>query len=583
MSSPDTLAAIGTSAGQTRAGVLDAAKGTRATGKPPKASIQSMLTHRWARVLIPSLSDLFFLAIGVWLFLSGGAAGWQGLLADADVGWHIRTGEYILDHHAVPREDLYSFSKPEAQWYAWEWLTDVIDGSLHRAAGLKGVVLAAAVIIALFATLLVRRMVWRGTHLMAALIVALLGVGAASIHFLARPHIYTLLFLSISMWLIEADLAASRERTPSARASSRRIWWLVPLAAVWTNMHGGFLALIAVLGLTMAGLACETVLAGGWKAKESWTNVLRYAGLASACSAATLINPYGWHLHQHVIEYLRSDWIRNVIQEFQSPSFRNENMLQFEVVMLAGLMAALGLFQRRRIVEGLWIVFWAHMALSSARHVPVFITVAAPVVAFEISRWWTAWTAGTGKASLAGIVNQIAADSLAGFNRTSVWPFAAVLALILIGQPRPAAGTSTPVGPAAPNLTTAGLGIHWPQDFPDLVFPTRMVHDHAALIDHSRVLTTDQWGDYLIYTNPRWKVFVDGRSDFYGPEVGNQYLGLINGRWDWQQILAKYRFNLALVPTETAIAQLLKVSPDWRVVEDDGKRILLVRGSTPVP
>src|SRR5580704_19502097 len=81
-------------------------------------TINSVLAARWARILIPSLSDLFFLAILVWLFMSSGAAGWQGLLADADAGWHIRTGQYILDHHAVPRVDLYSFSKPGAPWFA---------------------------------------------------------------------------------------------------------------------------------------------------------------------------------------------------------------------------------------------------------------------------------------------------------------------------------------------------------------------------------------------------------------------------------------------------------------------------------
>jgi len=549
--------------------------------------MESVLAHRWARLLLPSLSDLFFLAIGVWLFVSGGGAGWQGLLADADVGWHIRTGEYILDHHAVPHQDLYSFSKPGAPWYAWEWLSDVIDGGLHRMAGLKGVVLLAAVIIALFGATLIRRMVWRGTHLMVALVVALLGVGAAAIHFLARPHIYTLLFLSCSMWVIEAD--RERTLTDSSSAGSRRIWWLVPLTVLWTNMHGGFLALIAVLGLTTAGLAIENLLAGNWNPRTfawaNWTNVLRYAGLTGACATVTLINPYGWRLHQHMLAFLRTDWFRNVYQEFQSPSFRSEYMMQFEALMLVGLMAALALFQRRRVVEGLWIVYWAHMALASARHVPVFVTVAAPVVACEISRWWAGWTAGAGKASLVGIVNQIAADALAGFRRTSVWPAVAVLALVLIGGPSESSNNgSLNDGPApAHNALTAGLTIRWPQDFPDLLFPTKMVHDHASLIFASRVLTTDQWGDYLIYTNPKGKVFVDGRGDFYGPEVGNEYIGIINGRWDWQQIFAKYQFNLALVPTESAISQLLKLSPDWRAVADDGKTILLVRGNPAVP
>jgi hypothetical protein len=102
--------------------------------------------------------------------MSSGAHGWQSLLADADVGWHIRTGEYILDHHQVPHHDLYSFSKPGAPWYAWEWLTDIIDGLLFRWAGLKGIVLAAGALIALFASTLMRRVVDAGAHLFVALL-----------------------------------------------------------------------------------------------------------------------------------------------------------------------------------------------------------------------------------------------------------------------------------------------------------------------------------------------------------------------------------------------------------------------------
>jgi hypothetical protein len=507
--------------------------------------MESVLVHRWARVLIPSLSDLFFLAILVWLFMSGGAAGWQGLLADADLGWHIRTGEFILATHTVPHHDLYSFSKPDAPWYAWEWLTDVLAAGLHSLAGLKGIVLAAGVLISIFATSLIRRMALRGTHIMVALGVALLGVGSASIHFLARPHILTLVLLSISVWIIEAD----REH------GGRRIWWLIPLTIVWTNLHGGFLALIAVLGLTTIGTALEAWFGGSGTIR----NALRYGLLTVGCAVASLINPYGWKLHIHVGDYLQSGWIRNVVQEFQSPSFRSENMLQFEALMLVGIMVAAGLFRRRRIVEGLWIVFWAHMALGSVRHVPVFVAVVAPILAVELSGWWTAWTAAAKKSSLPGILNQIAGDCLPGFCRSSVWPAVVVVALVFIGAPIP-----------------------WPRDFPDLLFPTTMIHTNLDLIAKSRVLTTDQWGDYLIYTDPRLKVFVDGRSDFYGPEVGGEYLRLIGGQWDWQQIMEKYQFDLALLPTQMSITQLLKVTPGWRVLEDDGKRVLLVRAMTSV-
>jgi len=503
--------------------------------------MESVLASRWARVLIPSLSDLFFLAILVWLFMGGGAA----LLTDGDVGWHIRTGEYILDHHAVPHQDLYSFSKPGAPWYAWEWLTDILDASLHRLAGLKALVMMSGLVIAAYATTLVRRIVWHGVHMFVAIVVTLIGIGSSWMHFLARPHIFTLLFVSISLWLVEAD----------RKAPGRRIWWLVPVTILWTNLHGGFLVLIATLALTAAGTAIES-----WMGRAHWRSAARYGALTIACAAASLVNPYGYRLHTHMLEYLRSDWIRSVIQEFQSPSFRNETMMQFEILLVIGLIVAGSLFRRRRIVEGLWVVFFAHISLVSVRHVPVFVAAVTPVIAMEITRWWTNWTAPAGKRSLVAIINQMAADQVGGFRRSSAWPLIAGAAVILVG-PR----------------------IPWANQFPEVMFPVKMVRAHAAEIFGSRVLTTDQWGDFLIYTNPQQKVFVDGRSDFYGPEIGNQYLHLTGGQPDWERVMAKYDFTVALLPTETALTQLLKQRPEWRTVEEDGKRILLARRTTSVP
>jgi hypothetical protein len=235
-------------------------------------------------------------------------------------------------------------------------------------------------------------------------------------------------------------------------------------------------------------------------------------------------------------------------------------MMQFELLMVTGIIIAGALLRRRHVVEALWIVFWAHMSLSSVRHVPVFVTVCAPIIATEVAAWWTAWTAKDKKSSLVGIVNQMAADSLAGFRRTSILPWAVAAALIAIGSP-----------------------IKWPQDFPSQLFPTKMYHDNAELIARSRVLTTDQWGDYLIYQNPQQKVFVDGRSDFYGETVGKQYIQVIHGHWRWREWMTKYDFDLALIPTETAAAALLKQEPGWRTLTDDGKQILLVRDRQLVP
>src|SRR5579863_3637426 len=93
----------------------------------------------------PSLSDFAFIApLAVQFGLAGGA---HGLLGDGDTGWHIRTGEWILDNGRIPRHDIFSFTKPGQPWFAWEWLWDLCMGVLHRHGGLQSIVLANSLLV----------------------------------------------------------------------------------------------------------------------------------------------------------------------------------------------------------------------------------------------------------------------------------------------------------------------------------------------------------------------------------------------------------------------------------------------------
>ncbi len=283
-----------------------------------------------ARIFKPSLSDCFFIALILWLFVWG-ASGWIALLGDGDTGWHIRTGQYILEHHRVPTQDLFSFSRPGAPWFAWEWLTDVTYAVSFQMAGLKAIVLVAAVMIALFATVVLRYTLWRGANALVAALTTLLAVGASSMHFLARPHLFTLLLLPVCLWLVEAD----------RRENTRWLWALIPVTAVWTNLHGGFVIFLACLGLLVAGLRDRNGARPSSKA-GAWPQIRRYSALLAGCSLASLANPYGVQLHVHISEYLRADWIKNMVQEFQAPTFRSEGQLQYEAV-------AAGRFDHQRL------------------------------------------------------------------------------------------------------------------------------------------------------------------------------------------------------------------------------------------
>ena len=497
-----------------------------------------MVAAGWRRFVVPSLSDLVFIFLIVWPFMVNDA-GWNVLLNDGDTGWHIRVGESILATGAVPVTDPFSFSKPGAPWYAWEWLSDVAMAGLHGWGGLKAVTLAAGVMIALFGVLLLRYMLWRGANTLIALLVTLLAFGAASVHFLARPHLFTMVLSVIALWMLEAG----------HRKPSWKLWLLVPLTVLWTNLHGGFLVLFVALGGLVVGRFLE-----GWidpKLRSArWVEARRYSVLGVLCAASSVVNPYGIELHRHIVAYLRSDWIKSVVAEFQSPSFRAENVLQFEIMLLVGLMVAGWFLSRKRLVEAFWILAWAHFALSSARHIPIFVIFAGPLVALELTRPWRKWNERAGPKSVVGILNQLSEDLKPGFGRTSLWPLAFVVFLVL-----------------------SGPWLKWPTDFPEK--PVAMIHRNENRIRGARVFADDEWGDYLIYAfYPEQRVFVDGRSDFYGPEVGDKYLALLNGGPKWKSILAEYDFDLVLVPAKTPLASLLRQSPDWALVDSNDKAVL---------
>ncbi len=499
-----------------------------------------------AACLRPSYLDCLLIAVLVWLFVAA-SPGWERLLRDGDTGWHIRTGELILTERAVPRQDPFSFTKPGAPWFAWEWLADVFYAVLHKAWGLKAIVLLAGFQIALLAVLLVRGMVATGVHPLLALGLTLLGMGAASVHFLARPHLFTWLFLAAAWQLVERD-----QRHPG-----KVVWLLVPATALWANLHGGWLALVGSLGVLAAGRAAESWLVPAERSARR-RQALKMAALAGACTAASLANPYGYHLHTHLYGYLTSDWIRQAVDEFQSPSFRHENMLHFELLLFAGVAAAAGYLRRRQVGEALLILAWAHLALQSVRHVPVFVVVAIPLLAAGCQRAWNSFIEVQPSRSPAFFINDLGREWAAGFRRLSLWSAVALTALVLGSPPE-----------------------RWPGDFPRGLFPLQMTSEHAAVLEGARLLTSDEWADYLLYKlHPRQRVFFDGRSDFYGEQLGREYVTLVNARGNWRALAEKHGVDAVLCPSDWPLGSVLENEPGWRLRAKDGQARLFLKNRT---
>jgi len=475
--------------------------------------------------LLPSIGDFAFLL--PILFLFGRMNGARTLLGDGDTGWHIRTGEWILAHGRVPHRDIFSFTRPDQTWYAWEWLSDVLMGWLHRVGGMQGVLLGAIVLLCVTFALLYRLVLLKSGSALFAFVLTAIAAGGSSIHWLARPHLFTMLLLIVFYSILEDG--------------RMRLLFILPVVAVlWTNLHGGFLVGILLVGAYAGGELIGALLARESGARHaafgrSW----RYGLAAAGCLAASLINPYGWRLHAHLLRFLASPAYFQNIAEFASIGFRHPLAGFFEVMLLLGVAAAFWHLSQRRFVPALLLVGYAHLALLSIRNIPLFMIVAAPPVGAALAAWLNSFP-------LNALSRRISAAA-AGPHWHVAGPAAvAILGIIMYG--------------AAPSvLFQATYDSH--------AFPVAAL---APLRNTDRIFTSDTWGGYLIYRRYPAKVFVDGRSDFYGPEFEDQYAHISGVRYDWQAILAGYGVDTVLLAVDSPLSGALKVSPAWRAVYDDG-------------
>jgi len=202
------------------------------------------------------------------------------------------------------------------------------------------------------------------------------------------------------------------------------------------------------------------------------------------------------------------------------------------------------------------LLLWAHAALLAARHIPIFMIVAAPMVA-------------------------AAAD--AGLRRLPAAPVAAWLQQLAARFNRLIRETSETDAIARWHLASlAGVALvaallyapHPPKRFRAEFDPKRYPADAVSALGRypaARVFTFDQWGDYLIYRlYPRSRVFVDGRSDFYGDAFETKLLDVLNVNYGWDQTLSRFGVDTVLMPPNSPLTGALKESSRWRVVYDDG-------------
>lgn len=473
-----------------------------------------------------------------------------------DLFWQLRAGREILTTHLPPTHDAYSWTRPGAPWIVHEWLAfAALWAAYAGSGGFAGVwLLQAALVCATFALLFAR--LWRETE-GAPLTSFLLAVGAAlvaSAFFQPRPHLFSYLFLTLTVGLA---LAVRRQET-----DTRRLWGLVPLFALWANLHAGVLVGVVILALFALGDALEGGLLTprGDPARQS---LLRQAGrlglVAAACGAATLATPYGPQLYHNFGATLSNSTAMNSVIEWFSPNFHEPYGKCLEALMAVCVFGLLFSRQKRDVATLLILAAFVHAGLTAYRNVPLFALVGVLVTARHVQSALTACLA-----RCAG--GDSASPSLFG-TAPPARILGAVAAVFLLLMAARAAKILQKATEAASNPLERIARVTIALDaFPEkacrfleaMRFPTTL-----------RLYNEYDYGGYLIWRVPQYPVFMDGRADIYFGRVLEDYVKVHKLAYNWRDILARYQPDMALLSAETVEARLFLASPEWALVYSD--------------
>jgi hypothetical protein len=440
------------------------------------------------------------------------------LLTDSDTYWHIITGKWILDHNALPRVDIHSFTRAGDPWISSSWLAQVLYSGAYEFAGWAGpVILASGSIAATFAllALLLGRRIPATYAVLTAFAAFVLSAG----HFLARPHV---LALPVMLAWVGGLLSASERREAPS-------FWLLPLLALWTNLHGGF-----VFGLALVAPFAIDAL---WNADHSQRRplALRWIVFGLGALAACCATPYGWESILASRRILELGELLHVISEWMPANFSSFSRFEACLVVLIGGALFCGVkLSPPRILLVLGLL---HMAVAHVRNIELFALLIPLVVLTPVASQF-----GLRGARPVSTFPAAAVATLAAILAVSTWAYAANTRFLLEASQSPAAAV-------------------------DVLRERHPKH----------VLNDLRFGGYLIARGV--PVFIDGRAELYGEQFEMAYLRALDLKDVnvFLNLLETYDIDAVLLTPATPAVTLLNHLDGWQRVYADENAVLHIR------
>ncbi len=454
-------------------------------------------------------------------------------VADYDLWGYLSFGRVFVELGYFPFQDIFSYTPTKSVWVYHEWLTGILFYFIYKYSGSPGLQFLRYMIVLITLFLMYRTAVRRGATpvwSLTALIPAALLISFGYVP--VRAQIFTYLFFILTLYHLE-----------SARKTQEwlRLAWLIPVQILWCNLHGGFLAGLALPFLYGFGEGIA-----GRKARP-------YFIFGAAAAFATLINPYGAGYWQFILySATMPRWNINEWASLYRAINDNIYVVPSCIFISLGLITLfLYVFRKKRdYVEWLVVAMILYVGMKHIRHTVFFGLVFGSYLPLLLSDYWQTFQK-----------RRLTNNAWSWF---PVGVLTTVLIIVyLIGNPLFACRVLPAFGLATPSPEFPAGAYKWIKE------------NHFS----GNILPNFEWGEFFIwYFSPSCRVAMDGRYEtVYPEETTREYFDFLAGKEEGRIFLKKYPHDLAVIKPDSGGNFLMQTEKNWKEVYSDRGCIVYLR------
>lgn len=451
----------------------------------------------------------------------------HGSIQDPDIWWHLHNADYLFQHHALPRADMYSFTVPGHSWINHEWLSEIPYYLAWRKFGLPGIQAVMLGVLSLIFLGVLYLSYRESLNYKAAVAATCYCIFLASVSFGPRTILFGYVYIVVLLIVLQ------RLR----QCGTAPLWILPPLFCLWANTHGSWLIGMILLSILIA----TGFVKGSWGSVDSvkWTAPQKRALIATwlASAGALFVNPFGWRLVFYPFDLaFRQKLNVEHVEEWVSVNFHDTRGKVVLALLIVLLISALLRVSRWTLAEVGLILFSLYSGLTYIRFLFLLGIVVAPVLAKAM-------------------------DFMPPYREEKDTPVlnACVIALMI-----------------------AGMVHYWPgaaqlEDSVAQQYPAEALAYLEAHPAQGPLLNFYLWGGYLNWKDPRMKIFIDSRVDIFEYEgVLKDYLDLMALDHP-EALLDKYKIQYVLFPRSEPLTYVLQHDPRWKLLYNDKLSYLFER------